>query len=140
MGAALVLGISTALDPVLLLAVMLFYSEIRATRFWSVPWKALRSSASSAPAMTATRDMLSVLDPRALWKASRSALGAMGSMLVVFSADQLGSFLTARLGSTELAAQTVLVNYEMLFYCLPIGFGKIQFVLVLYILYNTHST
>lgn len=117
MGAAIALGVSTALDPVLLIALMLLYPEIRSTRFWSVDWR-------PATRPSGQRHMYAnVLDPGALWNVSRSALGAIGSMFVVFFANELGTFLAGRLGSTAIAAQTVLVNYEMLFYALPIGLG-----------------
>ena len=104
LGAALAASIGSVTLPALTVTMMLTYRSVRRTKFWRVGW--------------------CCLDGAVFWTVFRLALSSILSSLVIWFAGEAGQFISGRLGTTELAAQTVLTNFSMIFYCVPVGFGE----------------
>ena len=106
LGSAIAISVGSAILPFFTLAMMFTYRKVRATRFWRPRWRCLEG--------------------RSFWEASKLIFSSVVASLVGWFAEEVGHFLAGRLGTTELAAQTVLTGFAMLFYCIPIGLGKIN--------------
>ena len=104
LGSAIAISVGSAIMPFFTLAMMFTYRKVRATRFWKPRWRCLEG--------------------RSFWEVNKLIFSAVVTSLVGWFAGEAGQFLAGRLGTTELAAQTVLTGFTMIFYCIPFGLGK----------------
>lgn len=103
LGSAIAISVSSAIMPFFTFGMMLAYRKVRETRFWKPRWRCLEG--------------------RTFWVVNKLIFSAVVTSLVGWFAGEAGQFLAGRLGTTELAAQTVLTGFTMIFYCIPIGLG-----------------
>lgn len=86
------------------------WCQVRVTRFWKPSWTAL--------------------NPTLLVGLFGLVCSSLVTTVVSWFAGEVGEFLAGRLGKTELAAQTVVINFSMIFYCIPVGLGIGGFTLL----------
>ena len=105
LGSAIAISVGSTIMPFFTLAMMFAYRKVRATRFWKPRWRCLEG--------------------RSFGEVNKLIFWAVVTSLVLF-AREAGQFLAGRLGTTELAAQTVLTGFTMIFDSIPSGLGKIN--------------
>lgn len=103
LGSAVAISLSSVIMPFFTLAVMFAYKKLRDSRFWKPCWRCLEG--------------------HSFWMVNKLIFSSVVTSFVGWFAEEIGHFLSGRLGTTDLAAQTVLIGSTMLFYCIPVGLG-----------------